>query len=440
MRSPVARSHSSAHASPTETMRWRRSPSFSALLVTIGLASASSVQGQVAPLGPEFQVNTMTTGNQYGSKITAAPDGSFVVVWFSGFSPFGIHGQRFTAAGLPVGDELTMDEQTPPVVGPLDVATEADGDFVLVWGHGNPGCPSCWDDFIKGRRFVSDGTPAGAQFAVSESDAYIGDAAIAAHPDGSFVVVWEDDYDPRALRFDSGGAPIGSAFPLPIGPNVAGFAPDATVLPDGGTVLSWVARDDEALHTVLAQRYDSGGVPVDDPFTIAGPSAHPFAHDLAASATAGLVVVTAGPPGIVSGRRFDTNGTPLGPEFQVNSYLANPVDAPKIHHSPSGDFVVTWQSAGSPGNDNFELSVQARRFAADGTPLGNQFQVNSEIVGYQYRPHATTLPNSDLVVVWTGPGETGSEIKGRIFRVPFFMDGFENGTTNRWSASVELRN
>ncbi|NIM20489.1 MAG: hypothetical protein GTO42_09275 [Candidatus Latescibacteria bacterium] len=63
-----------------------------------------------------------------------------------------------------------------------------------------------------------------------------------------------------------------------------------------------------------------------------------------------LVVWAARDPGAtgigVFGRQYDEVGTPLGPEFQINSIAAEqtPID-PAMAMNKSGAFVVTWQAS-----------------------------------------------------------------------------------------------
>src|SRR5512146_2892960 len=62
----------------------------------------------------------------------------------------------------------------------------------------------------------------------------------------------------------------------------------------------------------------------------------------------------------------------LGSQFQVNTYTTNEQVVPSVGAGPDGSFVVVWESNGSPGPDSDRTSIQARRFQADGTPLGPQ--------------------------------------------------------------------
>ena len=73
-----------------------------------------------------------------------------------------------------------------------------------------------------------------------------------------------------------------------------------------------------------------------------------------------------------------------------------------------GEFVVSFDSESSPDDDAF-LSVQARRYALDGSPLGDQFQVNTTTAGYQYHSSLDVQAGGEFVVVWhsdAAPGDT----------------------------------
>src|SRR5262245_32674681 len=70
---------------------------------------------QGAPLGPEFRVNTYTTGNQREESVAADASGNFVVVWRSegqDGSLFGVFGQRYASSGAPLGPEFRVNSYT----------------------------------------------------------------------------------------------------------------------------------------------------------------------------------------------------------------------------------------------------------------------------------------------------------------------------------------
>ena len=90
--------------------------------------SADGVFGQRfassgAPLGPEFRVNTYTTGPQTLPAVCVADAGTFVVTWNSRFqdgSYWGVYAQRYASTGAPLGAEFrvntftTLYQSSPP--------------------------------------------------------------------------------------------------------------------------------------------------------------------------------------------------------------------------------------------------------------------------------------------------------------------------------------
>ena len=144
-----------------------------------------------APLGPEFRVNTFTTGNQVGPEVGTDGAGNFVVVWQSTLQDgdgAGVFGQRYAASGAPTGGEFrvnstTTSDQMRPVV-----ALDSSGNFVVAWqSAGQDGSASG----VFGQRFDAAGAPLGGEFRVNTfvTDEQ-NDPAVAAASAGQFVVVW----------------------------------------------------------------------------------------------------------------------------------------------------------------------------------------------------------------------------------------------------------
>jgi len=107
---------------------------------------------------------------------------------------------------------------------------------------------------------------------------------------------------------------------------------------------------------------------------------------------------------------------PLGPEFLVNitendseggAYYKNSIDACR---SPNGDFVVVWETPLRFG----DADIRARRFAADGTPFGAEFQVNTYTTDPQFRPSVACGPTGGFVVAWQDY-EPAARVKAQLF-------------------------
>jgi len=347
---------------------WSLGVAFAALA---WLSSPDRAAAQV-PLGSQFQVNTYTPNLQDRPNVAALANGDFVVVWESYVTSnrdggaYSIEGQRFASDGTALGSEFQVDTETIYNQTPV-VAAGASGDFVVVWSsYGTAGGDnSNWG--IHARRYASDGTALSSEFQVNTyTTGYQVQPAVAARADGGFVVVWES---------------AGSY----------------------GT--------DTSNSSVQGQRYASDGTAEGSEFQVNSYTTGGQSVPAVASTAAGDFVVTWASPGpgdpfsdSVQAQRFASNGVAQGGQFQVNTYTTGIQFASAIAELPSGDFVVAWESKGSSGGDTSFWSIQGRRYASDGTALGDQFQVNTFTTGYQRGPSVAAVNGSDFVVVWSNLG------------------------------------
>jgi hypothetical protein len=189
---------------------------------------------------------------------------------------------------------------------------------------------------------------------------------------------------------------------------------------------------DASGSSIQAQRFASDGSALGTQFQVNSYATGSQIEPAAAIAGGGDFIVTwasAGSPGndgfgsSVQARRFSAGGSPAGTDFQVNSYTANDQTSPAVAARSSGDFIVVWESRGSAG-DNSSWSVQGQRFAAGGAPQGPQFQVNTYITYGQVDASAVVTSPSEFVVVWHGYGSAeddvgiSSSIHGQRFSLP----------------------
>src|SRR5688572_32420735 len=88
------------------------------------------------PIGDEFMVNTYTPGYQVNAAVATDADGDSVVVWETDTNTvdgYDVHGQRFNALGEPVGEEFKVSTWHTFFQTGADVAMNAAGDFVVTW-------------------------------------------------------------------------------------------------------------------------------------------------------------------------------------------------------------------------------------------------------------------------------------------------------------------
>jgi hypothetical protein len=212
--------------------------------------------------GGEFQVNSYTTGEQRSAAAAANASGDFVVVWHSDGqdgSSYGIFGRRFSASGAAQGGEFQVNTFTTIGQGFPSVAADASGDFVVVWsGQGAGG-----EAGVFAQRFNASGGAQGSEFRVnSYTTGGQLTAAVASDADGNFVVVWRSlgqdgsVYGIFGQRFDASGLPRGVEFQVNSYTSSNQTAPAVASGADGDFVVVWHGvNEDGSLYGVFGQRY-----------------------------------------------------------------------------------------------------------------------------------------------------------------------------------------
>src|SRR5262249_32624893 len=151
------------------------------------------------PLGGDVQANTFTEGPQLRTDVARDASGNFVVVWESGNytstqdgSYSGISGHRCAAGGTPLGGEFQVNVTTLGRQGSPAVASDAAGNFVVVWQSYSYSQPQDGDSgAVVGRRFAANGAPVGGEFLVNTyTTGSQTEANVAADAAGDFVGVW----------------------------------------------------------------------------------------------------------------------------------------------------------------------------------------------------------------------------------------------------------
>ena len=306
--------------------------------------------------GTEFQVNTYTPNHQDTPAVCCDDQGNFVVVWESTLQDGennGVFGQRFASDGTFRGTEFQINTATNDDEKDPAICCDADGNFVVVWESYADGS----NYGVFGQRFASNGAFRGTEFQVNTyTPNYQENAKVCCSASGSFVVVWEsesqdgDDDSVFGRRFASNGAFRGTEF------QINTYTIGAQTRPD---VCCDIAGD---FAVVWQSSYQDG-------------------------ADEG-----------VFGQRFDSDGTPRGVEFQVNTYTPGGQDTPAICCDANGDFVVAWESLDQDGDVE---GVFARRFSRGGV-ASSEFQVNTYTSGDQDSPAVACDSQGNFVIVWDG--------------------------------------
>jgi hypothetical protein len=89
---------------------------------------------------------------------------------------------------------------------------------------------------------------------------------------------------------------------------------------------------------------------------------------------------------------------PVGPAFQVNTYVTQYQFFSSVGIDPNGGFDVVWSSNPQDGSNN---GVYGQRYSSAGARIGGEFQVNTYTPGSQGGPDSAVLADGGLVVVFT---------------------------------------
>jgi len=346
----------------------------------------------------------------------------------------------------------TSDDQLFPAVG-----SDGAGGFVVTWtSYGSSGTDT--DEFsIQAQRYASDGTPAGSEFQVNTyTYRFQHSPAIGSDGADGFVITWTSydftgtaptGFSIQAQRYASDGTPAGSEFQVNTYTNSAQY--DPAVGSDGaaGFVVTWGGEGStgpDTLASIQARRYASDGTPIGGEFQVnTYTDDAQFNPAVGSDGADGFVVtwVSYGSSGTdtsstsIQAQRYASDGTPVGGEFQVNTYTDSFQLRPAISSAGATGFVVTWDSSGSSGTDTRGRSIQAQRYASDGTPAGREFQVNTETNSSQEYPAVASDGAAGFVVTWAN--SAGSSIQAQRY----VSDGTPAGSefqVNTYDTSSQL--
>lgn len=336
---------------------------------------------------------------------------------------------------------------------------------------------TAWEPGSVGEEFQVNTYTTGLQFVPS----------VAVAPDRSFVVVWQSDGSAgsdgsgssiQGRRYDSDGGPLDAGFQVNTVTTGFQIDPRVATADDGSFVVVWwseTSSGDDTSASVQARRYNSDGSAATDDFQVnTSTTSYQRQPAVAMAADSSFIVAwhslastgTDTDTYSIAARRYASDGTAAGDDFQVNTYTTGGQFGASVAMSDDGSFVIAWFSTDDDGADTDSTSVHARRYDSSGLPLADSFGVNTYTTGSQASPEISLLPNGDFVVVWQGPeivarrfssaggaltGElqvntytTGSQSEGKIaagpdggFVVVWTSDGSDGPDTS--SSSVQAR-
>ncbi len=332
--------------------------------------SAVFLDGSLSPVLGTFRVNQIGAGDQENPQVAMFPAGGAVVVWQGGQQSFQhIYARFLNSSNIWVtGDVMANTDTNHYQLNPA-VAVLGNGNVVVTWasvGQDNA------DGFqgVYAQMFTPAGAKVGGEFLVNQFTPFNQRTpAVAAFPNGNFVVTWVSEQqrssqsvdgsgnagsgynsiDIYARVFGPRGAALGSEFLVNTGTNVCAN-PVVTTASDGSYLIVWGQKD-----TVVANNsWD------------------------------------------IYGRTFNSSGT--GGAVQViNSQQYGDQYAPKVS-SVGTDYMVVWTSMGQDGSRE---GIFGQVLHSDGSTAGGEFQVNTTTLNSQIHPAVASDGTGRFLVAWS---------------------------------------
>jgi len=343
------------------------------------------------------------------------------------------------------GDEFLANLYTAGVqqVAPQtqSVAAAEGGGFVVAFTGKGTGD----DSGVFAQRFASDESRVGSAILVNTTTS--GDqlqASIAGTGDGRFVVVWSgqgshDRHGIHARVFNAAGVAVTTEIAINATTLGDQDSPAVAIAADGSFFVAWSGNGAGDQEGIFLRRFDAAGAAIGGEVLVNQATHGVQAYPSLAIAGDGTLIVTwssrAGHDGDdwgVYARRFSATGTPLSDQFQVNSGTALDQAFSRVGAASDGSFAIVWSSRAQDGDD---WGVYAQRFSSSGSPVGSEFQVNSTTNRAQRTPNIATAPSGRFVVTWISAMQDGSGwgVLAQSFNADGTRDGGEvlvNSTTS----------
>jgi Ca2+-binding RTX toxin-like protein len=335
--------------------------------------------------GGEFQVAISQDGNQHPVSVAALADGGFVVLFSDyreghGNTGAQLRAQVFDAEGQAVSAQVKV--ATTSAGGQSGTVTGLpSGGFVVTFANGWAGVVPTTTSDVKAQIFDSAGNKVGGEFQVPSTFSWPqSDPDVATLADGGFVIVWDNgNASISGQRFDAAGGRVGNSFPVNSSANLH-YNPSVTGLAGGGFAVTWqqgtgYGNDNPDPWSVKAQLFDAAGARVGGEFLVhtdpAGDQRQPIVTPLA---DGGFLIAwndqAIGPGldvfgGVTKAQMFNALGGKVGGEFALNEGFGQEHFYTAAAMLGWGGFVIGFGDSGgnTPGASQ---SVQARLFS----PLG----------------------------------------------------------------------
>ena len=403
--------------------------------------------------GGEILVNETTTGSQQYPSVTALAGGQFAVSWtdYNGTdgSSGGVFVRLFDADGSPQGGEIqvnqtTVNSQETEGWVAENITTLDDGGFVVSWrSYDGNDVDQRYDAYM--RVFNDDGSARTPEIQTNSSatntngDQYYVSVGALVGENAGFVVTWSDPnsidgsgWGVFARIHDQNGDPVGDDFQVNSFTTSTQIYSKVAGLDDGGFVILWQSRGVDGFNdTIVGQRYDAAGQPVDGEFIVPESSFSNETEPSIALRDDGALIAVWEADGnrieqkIITDFATDVRPIDILDDDQVSSANTSK-DNPEVAALGDGGHIVVWSSI-NQAPDSSGWGVFAQRYDANGDKIGGEFLVNTTISSDQFDPSVAGITGGDqdggFVVVWQSANQAPDSSGYGVFAQRFNADG-----------------
>jgi hypothetical protein len=325
---------------------------------------------------------------------------------------------------------------------------------------------------VRGQLFDNNGAKQGSEQLITQVSsgvfAYELSASVAALDNGTFAVVWEsrkgfgtdsqpcspgspvgcNSYSIQGRLISSSGVVSGAQFQINDDPNGGQEDPAVAATADGGFFTVWHSTNSvgtDTGHAVQGRRFHSNGTANGSDFQVNTTTTGVQWHaDIERNRDGDLLVVFESPNvvnnfGNVRGRWYGANGTPSGNDFFLSTIQpAERQDNPRVAGGQDV-FIAIWEvGVEGIGSDDSNSAINGRVIVGPNQFEGGQFQANVYEPAYQQFP-AIGGNSFHVATSWVAsqsPFDGGViQVVSRSFYLcDLFCDDFEGGNTDNWSS------